>query len=76
MYERPPDSPSDQGNQSFSWDEQIARWIVSGKAKEVRMNYISLSLKGKKQYDGKIDDLNLPIVKGTTTYSIYEIFCF
>lgn len=65
-----------KGNESFSWDEQIARWIVNCEGKEVRMDYISLSFKGKKQYDGKIDDLNLPIVKGTTIHSIYEMFCF
>lgn len=65
-----------KGKDSFNWDEQISRWVVNCEAKEIRMDYMSFSLRGKKQYGGKIDDLNLPIVKETTSYSIYEMFCF
>jgi hypothetical protein len=65
-----------KGTDNFTWDEQIARWVVDCGTKEVKVDYMTFSFQGKKQYGGKIDDLNFPIVKGTTSYSIYEMFCF
>jgi hypothetical protein len=65
-----------KGTNNFTWDEQIARWVVDCGTKEVKVDYMTFSFQGKKQYGGKIDDLNFPIVKGTTSYSIYEMFCF
>ena len=65
-----------EGKDSFNWDEQISRWVVNCETKEIMTDYSSFFLRGKKQYGGKIDDLSLPIVKGTISYSIYEMFCF
>lgn len=65
-----------KGTENFTWDEQVARWIVDCEAKEVKVNHMTFFLQGKKQYGGKIDDLRFPIAKGTTSYTIYEMFCF
>lgn len=64
-----------KGNNTYTWDEQIARWAVNCGSKEAKIDYISLYWQGKKQYGGKID-LDLPIVKGTNVHVIYESFCF
>jgi hypothetical protein len=63
-------------NDTYTWDEQITRLTVDCGFKDIKMDYISLYLQGKKQHGGKIDDLDLPIVKGTTGHVIYESFCF
>ena len=63
-------------NETYSWDEQISRWMVNCGSKQVKADYISLSFQGKKQFGYKVDDLSVPIVKGTTSYMVYESFCF
>jgi len=65
-----------RGNETYRCNEQIARWIIDCGEKKVKMDYISLFWDGKKQYGGKMDDVDLPIMKGTTVYTIYESFCF
>jgi len=60
---------------NFSWDEQVSRLIVNCESKDVKMDYIGLYSQGKKQFGHKIDDLNLPIMKGTTSHMVYESFC-
>jgi len=65
-----------KGNETYSWNDQIVRWVINCETKEVKVDYLLLFLNGRKQYGGKLDEVNLPLVRGTTTYAIYEMFCF
>lgn len=65
-----------KNNETYTWDEQITRWTINCGAKQVKADYISLSFEGKKQFGYKVDDLNVPIVKGTTSCQVYESVCF
>ena len=65
-----------RGKKTYKYDEQIARWILDCAEKKVKMDYIGLYFEGKKLYGGKMDDVDLPIMKDTTSYAIYESFCF
>jgi hypothetical protein len=65
-----------KGKETYKWNEQVARWIIDCDNKEVKMDYHVFYWDGKKQLSGKVDDLNLPIMKGTTVYTVYESLCF
>jgi len=64
-----------EGKDYYTWDEQVARWTIDCRFKEVAIDYYALYLGDKKQFSGKSDDLRMPIEKGMTVFSIYEAAC-
>lgn len=65
-----------RGKQTVRWNEGIYRWIIDCRVKEIKMDYFSLYWDGKKQLSGKMDDFQLPVMKDTLSYVMYELFCF
>ncbi len=64
------------GGKAYRWNEQIAGWTVDCENKKIKMNYCAIYLEGKKQFSEKLDDVDFPIIKGTTSYTLFESFCF
>jgi hypothetical protein len=65
-----------KGKNFISWDEQIAKWNIDCRDKMVKVDYLGFYLKGEKQFSGIFDDINLPIMKDTPAFNLYNSFCF